>query len=127
MVAESPERFIGTTLGTQNFLELSDIIGATPQLSHILTAFTVVPGMLLGGRGTYSYWVNSLPDWQRRLVDLCQRGEWDAAMAMQRKFNLWETSCVEPYVRRGYLHGIIGKARAAASSFFEDDGRTRSP
>lgn len=47
--------------------------------------------------------------------------------AMQRKFNLWETTCVEPYVRRGCLHGVIGKARAAASSFLEDEGRTRSP
>lgn len=127
LAAEFPEQFIGTKLGTQNFLELSDIIAATPQLSHILTDFTVVPGMLLGGRGTYSFWVNSLPGWQRRLVDLCQRGEWDAAMAMQRKFNLWETSCVEPYVRRGYLHGIIGKARGAASGFLEDEGRTRAP
>lgn len=127
LAAEYPEQFIGTKLGSQNFLELSDIIGATSQLSHILTDFTVVPGMLLGGCGTYSFWVNSLPAWQRRLIDLCQRGEWDAAMAMQRKFNLWETSCVEPYVRRGYLHGVIGKARAAASGFLEDDGRTRSP
>ncbi|WP_428305706.1 dihydrodipicolinate synthase family protein [Lacipirellula sp.] len=127
LAAEFPEQFIGTKLGTQNYLELSDIIGATPQLSHILTDFTAVPGMLLGGRGTYSFWVNSLPAWQRRLVDLCQRGEWDAASAMQRKFNLWETSCVEQYVRRGYLHGIIGKARAAASGFLEDSGRTRSP
>ena len=124
---EYPEQFIGTKLGTQKFLELSDIIGVTPQLSHIVTDFTVVPGMLLGGRGTYSFWVNSLPSWQRRLVDLCQRGEWDAAMLMQRKFNLWETACVEPCVRRGYLHGIIGKARAAASGFLEDEGRTRSP
>jgi 4-hydroxy-tetrahydrodipicolinate synthase len=127
LAAEFPEQFIGTKLGTQNFLELSEIIAATPHLSHILTDFTVVPGMLLGGRGTYSFWVNSLPGWQRRLVDLCQRGEWETAMAMQRKFNLWETSCVEPYVRRGYLHGVIGKARAAASGFLADAGRTRAP
>lgn len=127
LAAQFPEQLIGTKLGTQNFLELSDVIGSTPQLSHILTDFTVAPGMLLGGRGTYSFWVNSLPRWQRRLVDLCQRGEWDAAMAMQRKFNLWEIACVEPYVRRGYLHGVIGKARAAASGFLEDAGHTRSP
>jgi dihydrodipicolinate synthase/N-acetylneuraminate lyase len=125
--AAYPTHLIGTKLGTQNFLELSEIIGATPRLSHMLTDFTVVPGMMLGGRGTYSFWVNTLPKWQRRLVDLCQRREWDAAMEMQRKFNLWEATCVEPHVRQGYLHGIIGKARAAATSFLEDDGYTRPP
>jgi len=127
LAADYPQQFIGTKLGTQNFLELTDIIGATPHLSHILTDFTVVPGMMLGGRGTYSFWVNTLPRWQRRLVDLCEQREWEAAMAMQRKFNLWESTCVEPHVRRGYLHGIIGKARAAASGFLEDDGHTRAP
>jgi dihydrodipicolinate synthase/N-acetylneuraminate lyase len=127
LAADYPDQFIGTKLGTQNFLELSDIIGATPRLSHILTDFTVVPGMMLGGRGTYSFWVNTLPRWQRRLVDLCESREWEAAMRMQRKFNLWESTCVEPHVRRGYLHGIIGKARTAASGFLEDDGYTRAP
>jgi dihydrodipicolinate synthase/N-acetylneuraminate lyase len=93
----------------------------------MVTDFTVVPGMMLGGSGTYSFWVNSLPRWQRRFLELCQSGQWDAAMAMQRKFNLWETACVEPHVRRGYLHGIVGKARAAATGFLEDSGHTRAP
>ena len=122
-----PEQFIGTKLGSQNFLELSEIIFSTPFLAHVLTDFTVVPGMMLGGRGTYSFWANTLPGWQRRLVDLCLAGQWEEAMKMQSKFNAWETTCVEPLVRRGYLHGIVGKARCAASGFLEDNGFTRAP
>lgn len=122
-----PEQFIGTKLGTQSYVELADVVYTTPQLAHMLTDFTVVPGMLLGGRGTYSFWVNTLPDWQRRLVDLCLAGEWDLASQMQRKFIAWEVECVAPLVQQGYLHGIVGKARCVASRFLEDAGHTRAP
>jgi dihydrodipicolinate synthase/N-acetylneuraminate lyase len=124
---EYPDQLIGTKLGTQNYLEISDIIYTSPQLAHVLTDFMVVPGMMLGGRGTYSFWVNTLPSWQRRLLDLCQAGKWEPATKMQAKFNAWETACVEPLVKQGYLHGIVGKARCATSGFLEDKGYTRSP
>jgi 4-hydroxy-tetrahydrodipicolinate synthase len=127
LAAEFPQQFIGTKLGTQSFVELSEIIGRTPNLAHFLTDFTIVPGIMLGGKGVYSFWVNTLPDWHRRLLDLCLHGKWNSAMVMQRKFNCWESECVEPLVRKGYLHGIVGKARCAASGFLEDQGYTRSP
>lgn len=124
---EYPEQFIGTKLCTQSFTELAGIIGTTPHLAHMVTDLTVVPGMLLGGKGTYSFWINTLPQWQRRLIDRCRRREWDTAMQMHSKFIRWEISCVEPLVQRGYLHGIVGKARCAASGFLEDSGLTRAP
>ncbi|WP_432800211.1 dihydrodipicolinate synthase family protein [Poriferisphaera sp. WC338] len=127
LASEFPEQFIGTKLGTQNFLELSDIIGSTPQIAHMLTDFTVVPGMMLGGRGTYSFWVNTLPDWHRQLLNHCKEQRWPEAMEMQSKFNRWEKACIEPIVGQGYLHGIIGKARGEASGFLEDPGYTRDP
>lgn len=127
LVDEYPEQFIGTKLGTQNYLELSEIIGATPEIAHVVTDFVVVPGMMLGARGSYSFWVNTLPSWQRRLIDLCRSGGWAEATRMQSKFNRWEVQCVEPLVKKGYLHGIVGKARCASTGFLEDDGNTRAP
>jgi 4-hydroxy-tetrahydrodipicolinate synthase len=127
LAAEYPEQFIGTKLGTQNFVELSEIIGATPELAHFVTDFVVAPAMALGARGCYSFWVNSLPKWHRRLVGLCRAGEWATATRMQLKFNRWECECVEPLVRQGYLHGIVGKSRCAAAGFLEDEGGTRAP
>src|SRR5690606_7201737 len=106
---------------------LTEIIGSTPHLAHGLTDFTIVPGMLLGGRGVYSFWVNTLPRWHRQLVSLCLAGQWSEAIKMQSKFNNWEAECVQPLVKRGYLHGIVGKARCAASGFLEDTGFTRPP
>jgi dihydrodipicolinate synthase/N-acetylneuraminate lyase len=127
LVAEYPEKLIGTKLGTQNFLELSEIIGATPQLAHFVTDFVVAPALILGAQGVYSFWVNSLPTWHRNFFNLCQANEWAAAMKMQSKFNRWECECVEPLVRKGYLHGIVGKARCATTGFLEDEGFTRAP
>jgi dihydrodipicolinate synthase/N-acetylneuraminate lyase len=127
LAQEFPEQFIGTKLGTQNFLELSEIIGATPHIAHVVTDFVTVPAMMLGARGVYSFWVNTLPNWQRRLMKLCLENKWGAAMSMQLKFNRWECECVEAIVRQGYLHGIVGKARCATSRFLEDDGFTRAP
>lgn len=127
LAGEFPEQFIGTNLGTQNFLDLSDIIGSTPQISHILTDYTVVLGMMLGGRGTYRFWCNTLPQWHRRLVDCCLQKQWEQAMLMQGKFNRWEYECINPLVQQGYLHGIIGKARCAVTGFLEDTGYTRAP
>lgn len=127
LAAEFPDQFIGTKLGSQNFLELSEIIGSTPQVSHFVTDFTIVPGYLLGGRGVYSFWVNTLPGWHRKLIDYCLEGSWSEAMAMQSKFIRWECACVEPLVQKGYLHGIIGKARGAVTGFLEDHGKTRAP
>ena len=122
-----PEQFIGTKLGTQNYLELSEIIGATPEIAHVVTDYVVAPGMMLGARGTYSFWVNTLPSWQRRFIDLCMAGQWTEATSMQAKFNRWEVQCIEPLVKQGYLHGIVGKARCATTGFLEDDGHTKAP
>lgn len=127
LAAEFPDQLVGTKLASQNVVELCDVIGSTPHLAHLVTDFVVAPAMMLGARGAYSFWVNTLPEWQRRLVDLCQKRAWDEAMVMQAKFNRWEHDCVDPLVGRGYLHGIVGKARAAASGFLEDDGYTKSP
>jgi dihydrodipicolinate synthase/N-acetylneuraminate lyase len=127
LAADFPDQFVGTKLASQNLVDLCDVIGSTPHLAHFVTDFVTVPAMMLGARGTYSFWVNTLPQWQRRLVDLCQSRSWEAAMAMQSKFNRWEYENVNPLVRQGFLHGIVGKARAATSGFLEDDGYTRSP
>jgi dihydrodipicolinate synthase/N-acetylneuraminate lyase len=127
LAAQYPEQFIGTKLGTQNFYELSETIAASPNVAHFVTDFMTLPAMLLGARGVYSFWVNSLPRWQRQLVDHCLARRWDDAAPLQLKFNHWEQRCVEPVVARGYLHGIIGRARAAAAGFLDDSGVCREP
>ncbi|MEX0641538.1 MAG: dihydrodipicolinate synthase family protein [Pirellulales bacterium] len=127
LYARHPDQFIGTKLSSMEMLGLADCINSTPQLSHLATEYATVPAMMLGGKGVCSYWVNTMPVWTRRLVDLCRARKWEAAMAMQRQLLVWEATYVKPLRQAGHLHGIIGKARGALTQFLDDSGVTRAP
>lgn len=122
-----PARFVGTKLCSSSVVDLADQMAGTPEVAHFVTDFATVPAMMLGARGCCSFWVNTLPDWTRRMMDLALAGEWIEAMAMQKRFLEWENDVVAPVAGRGYLHGIIGKARGGLTDFLEDSGAVRAP
>lgn len=122
-----PEQLIGTKLVSQSPYDLADCIQRTPHIAHFVTDFAAVTGYMAGARGCYSFWVNTLPRWTRELIDVCTEKDWERARVMLNKFLEWETRYMDPVFREGYLHGIIGKARAGLSGFLEDEGVTRAP
>jgi len=62
-----------------------------------------------------------------RIKAACLTNDWVTAAACHKKLIAWELTHVKPLREAGYLHGIIGKARAALTGFLEDTGRTRPP
>jgi dihydrodipicolinate synthase/N-acetylneuraminate lyase len=122
-----PQQFIGTKLSPADGAALSETLMRSPQLSHFVVDTILLQGAMLGARGCYSYWVNTLPRWHRRYMDVCQSGEWDAARAAHVKLMQWELTHIAPLRQAGHLHAIIGRARAALSGFLEDSGGTRAP
>ena len=122
-----PDQLIGTKLATTSIPELTEILVRSPRLAHFAVDTFLAPGMMLGTRGCYSYWVNTLPDWQRRYYDACLAGDWAEAAAFHKKLLGWEIEHIEPIRKVGHLHGIIGKARGALTGFLEDMGITRAP
>jgi dihydrodipicolinate synthase/N-acetylneuraminate lyase len=124
---QHPEQLIGTKLGTVSIVEITEIITHSPQLAHFSVDPFLAPATLLGAKGNYSYWVNTMPRWMRRYMDTCLAGDWAAAMAFHNKLNEWEFTHIKPVRDAGHLHGIIGKARAALTGFLEDTGITRAP
>jgi dihydrodipicolinate synthase/N-acetylneuraminate lyase len=122
-----PDQLIGTKLGTVSISEITEIIRRSPQLAHFSVDPFLAPAALLGARGNYSYWVNTMPCWMRRYMDACLAGDWLAAAGFHNKLNEWEFSHIKPIRDAGHLHGIIGKARAALTGFLEDSGITRAP
>ncbi len=122
-----PENLIGSKLGSFNFLEIADCIGQTPQLGHLAVDYTTVPAMMLGARGTCSYWANTLPFWTRQKMDLCLLNRWEEGMQMQKRLLIWESRYTSLLRKSGYLHGVIGKARSALTGFLKDSGYTRPP
>ena len=123
-----PKQFIGTKVSGTNLLELSEILINAPDLAHLTGGdYFTVTSMMMGAKGAYSYWGNTLPRWSRRLVDLCIAEKWGEAMAMQQRLIRWEMLHVAPLRREGYQSGILGKARAALSGFLEDTGIVKPP
>lgn len=122
-----PEQLIGTKLGTSSIQELTEILLHAPALAHFVVDTTLTVGMLLGARGCYSYWVNTLPRWHRGWIDACLVGDWDDARRRHRKLIAWEIDYIKKLRDAGHWHGIISKARVALSGFLEDSGHTRPP
>lgn len=127
LAKQFPKQLIGTKLGTVSIAEITEIITRSPQLAHFSVDPFLAPAALLGTRGNYSYWANTMPRWMRRYMDACLTGDWAAATACHRKLNEWEFTHIKPLRDAGHLHGIISKARAALTGFLEDSGLTRAP
>ena len=83
--------------------------------------------ILLGARGCYSYWVNTLPHWHIEFYLACQQGDWEEATRRHRKLLEWERNHIGPLMAEGHRHAILGKARGALTGFLEDAGWTRAP
>jgi len=124
---QHPRQLIGTKIGNVSMLETTEIITHSPQLAHFAVDPFLAPAAMLGARGNYSYWVNTMPRWMRRYMDACVAGDWTTAAACHHKLTQWEQTHVQPIRNAGHLHGIIGKARAALTGFLEDTGITRAP
>jgi dihydrodipicolinate synthase/N-acetylneuraminate lyase len=122
-----PEQLIGTKLSCADQLQLAEILIRSPELAHLVVDPIMLPGMMLGARGCCSYWVNTLPRWQRRYMDWCLARQWDQARGCHLKLLEWELTHIAPLRAAGHLHGIISKARAALTNFLADTGYTQPP
>jgi dihydrodipicolinate synthase/N-acetylneuraminate lyase len=122
-----PEQLIGTKLGTTDMSALAEILINAPMLAHFVVDPTLFPGMLLGARGCYSYWCNTLPRWHRSYMNACIEQDWNFARQCHLKLIQFELAHISPLRAAGHLHGIISKARAKLTGFLEDNGSTRAP
>jgi dihydrodipicolinate synthase/N-acetylneuraminate lyase len=121
------DQFIGTKLSCADQNQPAEIILGSPQLAHFVVDPIMLHGMMLGARGCCSYWVNTLPRWQRRYMDACLANRWEEARQFHEKLIRWELSHIAPLRQAGHLHGIISKARAALTNFLADSGYTQPP
>jgi dihydrodipicolinate synthase/N-acetylneuraminate lyase len=122
-----PKQFIGTKLGTADFFALSEIFVHSPQLAHFVVDPTLLPGMMMGANGCYSYWINTLPRWHRRFFDACAAGRWEEARCAHLRLLEWEVKHIAPLKKAGHQHGIVGRSPGALSAFLEASHSTRAP
>ncbi len=122
-----PEQFIGSKLATSVISELTEIMNNSGHLAHFTTDPSMAVGMMLGAKGCYSYWVNTLPQWHIQYMNACKEGNWDKATQYHKKLIDWESKNFNSIRDAGYRHGIVGKARATLTGWLEDSGITRPP
>jgi len=127
LAASHPEQFIGTKLNAYELSDLTDVFLHTPQLSHFVGERNLLFGCLLGAKGCYSYWVNTMPAWTRTFFDACRDGDHVMARAMHLKLYEWEVNGLGAIRQKGYRHGIMGKARGHLREFLLGDGTSRPP
>ena len=99
---------------------------AVPQLSHFTGEHAMTPYMMFGARGVYSWFVNFNPRYMLDWYDDIVNGRWEQARLRQERMHAFcraKAILEEP----GNLHGIVGKAMAAASPFLAGTNRTRRP
>jgi 4-hydroxy-tetrahydrodipicolinate synthase len=117
---------IGTKHVGANFPEFLTLVGDAPELSHFTGEHAMTPYMMFGARGVYSWFANFnavyMVEWY---ADIMQ-GRWEQAKHRQERMHAF-IRATEPLVGNGNLHGIVGKAVTAASSFLLPANRTRPP
>jgi 4-hydroxy-tetrahydrodipicolinate synthase len=117
---------VGTKHVGSDFPEFLTLMNAVPQLSHFTGEHAMTPYMMFGARGVYSWFANFNPrymlDWYNDIVD----HRWEAARHRQERMHAFilAKSLLEG---TGNLHGIVGKATAAASTFLVEANHTRAP
>ena len=127
LAAEFPDQLIGTKLNAYEISDLTDVFTHCPNLAHFVGERNLLFGSLLGARGCYSYWVNTMPAWTRSFYDACQRKDVARATELHLKLYRWETTALAEIRQLGYRYGIIGKARGHLRDFLVHDGSTRAP
>ena len=125
--AEFPDQLIGTKLNAYEISDLSDVFTHCPNLAHFAGERNLLFASLLGARGCYSYWVNTMPAWTLSFVRACLRRDVASATALHLKLYHWETTALAEIRQLGYRYGIIGKARGHLRDFLLHDGSTRPP
>jgi len=70
---------VGTKQTGGNVAALEEVIIATPTIHHFVVDPHVVPGILLGAKGTYSAIVNISSTWMMKWWADCERGDWTSA------------------------------------------------
>lgn len=122
-----PTNFIGTKLAVPDVEKLTEILVESPDVAHFVIDRHILPGLMLGARGCYSFWVNTLPNWHRKYVDACFEGRWQDAAQMHKRFLRWEYMYIEPLRRLGYQQGTLAKARVHLTDWLVAGGQTRPP
>jgi dihydrodipicolinate synthase/N-acetylneuraminate lyase len=117
---------VGTKHVGSDVPEFLTLMASACELSHFTGEHAMTPFMLLGARGVYSWFVNFNARYMLDWYDAAVAGRWDEARHRQERLHAFiqAADCLRG---SGNLHGIMGKAVTAASSYLVPANRSRRP
>lgn len=118
--------FIGSKQPTTEFETFARITAQTPLLSHFTSEATLTPFAQFGARGVYSWFVNFNQTYMLDWYSAIALEDWPEAIRRQHQMNEF-IRAMDIFHRDGHLHGVVGKAVAAASNFLVPSLVTRRP
>jgi dihydrodipicolinate synthase/N-acetylneuraminate lyase len=89
------------TFAGSNFGSLQDDLAMTPTLSYFVAESLLASAMQLGARGSCSSMVMTNPSWMLAMYEKCVSGQWNEAMAMQKRLALFFTDSAAFIAARG--------------------------
>jgi dihydrodipicolinate synthase/N-acetylneuraminate lyase len=117
---------VGVKFLGSDFTRFLDVTTKAPDLSCFVSEHVFAVFYPYGARGIYSWFANVnvsyLKDWYGEL----QAGRWQDAARRQRRLHEFSTAA-QSLRDDGFLHGVLNKARAAASDLLIPNNRTRAP
>jgi 4-hydroxy-tetrahydrodipicolinate synthase len=125
LVREVPN-LIGSKHVGADIPEFLTLMACAPQLSHFTGEHVMTPYMMFGARGVYSWFANFNAPYMVAWYDDIMHERWAEAVARQRRMHAF-IQAADMLLADGNLHGIVGKAITAASSFLVPSNVTRRP
>jgi dihydrodipicolinate synthase/N-acetylneuraminate lyase len=126
VLAQEVPNLIGTKHVGSNVSEFLTLMACAPMLSHFTGEHAMTPYMMFGARGAYSWFANFNARYMLEWYDDIVHARWEQARQRQERVHALILA-MEPLLGPGNLHGIVGKALTAASSFLVPANRTRRP
>jgi 4-hydroxy-tetrahydrodipicolinate synthase len=114
-------KHVGSDVG-----EFLSLVALAPELSHFTGEHAMTPYMMFGARGVYSWFANFNAPYMCAWYDDIVHGRWEQGRHKQERMHAFIVAC-DLLRGPGNLHGIVGKALTAASSFLVPANRTRRP
>jgi 4-hydroxy-tetrahydrodipicolinate synthase len=125
-LSELIPNLIGTKQATASFPEFLSITQQAPALAHFAGEHALVPFVMFGAAGVYSWLVNFNAPYMGAWYQECVAGNWKAATDRQVRVNAMSELKQAIFGPNNY-HAILNKGMAAASDFLVGHHRTRRP
>jgi dihydrodipicolinate synthase/N-acetylneuraminate lyase len=126
IVAEVPA-VIGTKQVTTDLNVLVDFFLGAPDLNHFVGDWLLLPCMMLGAKGTYSALALFNPKLTVEWYGMCERGDWAAALEIQKRILPLIVEVDNPVTELGYGGPASDKAWAQLAGLMTGSRAVRPP